>query len=618
MAMPRLGAQNAPRRGFHDVLDRLRCPEENGVTMASHPSRRLSPQVSDQQATLHPSTTASAERHDPSPPVALDPHGLLVLSHALFSCSEQSEIVRLAMRHVSVLGPYRAEAGYLSTHEGLSRVPGHDAGASTVDDAGMMELGEADGSVSFPERSWNWAFGLREPGGLLGYLVVSSPSEPDERGDFLLSTLVGLTSAALSLTVARALRHDNADELSQLRTERDAALRQWDAARLEQHQQQTVHETLARVAARGGGEDAITRALYELTGLSALIEDRFGNLRSWAGPDRPVPYPVRSAASQEEMLSQVAREAGPVRVKDRLIALARPRGDVLGVLAVEDPGATADKHTLFALDHAQRSLSQELVHTRELTEVELRLRRQLIDDLLEGTDDTSAYARAEAVGHDLRRPHYVVVVHWPGNAANSSFARALQQATATTATRPLMTRRGDRMVVLTEARPDDDAVYAAVAHELGTPGAAIGVSTRCDSPGGIPRCYQEALRALEVRQNSRERSGTTFFDDLGLYRILGPGNDLRELEGFVREWLGQLIDYDAEHETELVETLSRYFDCGGNYDDAAAALRVHRSTLRYRLQRIREISDRDLTDVDTRLNLQVATRVWKIILMGRR
>jgi sugar diacid utilization regulator len=258
------------------------------------------------------------------------------------------------------------------------------------------------------------------------------------------------------------------------------------------------------------------------------------------------------------------------------------------------------------------------MHMRELTEVELRLRRQLIDDLLEGTDETSAYARAEAVGHDLQRTHYVVVVHWPGNAANSSFTRAVEQATGPSTTRPLITRRGDQMVLLTETRPDDDAVYTALAHELGTPDGAIGVSTRCDSPDGIPRCYQEALRALEVRQNSRQRSGTTFFDDLGLYRILGPGNDLRELEDFVREWLGQLIDYDAGRGTELVETLSRYFDCGGNYDDAAAALTVHRSTLRYRLQRIREISDRDLADVDTRLNLQVATRVWKIILGGRR
>ncbi|WP_405988012.1 PucR family transcriptional regulator [Streptomyces sp. NBC_00986] len=585
--------------------------------MDRHPSRRLSSQVSALEVTHHPSDTAGTERHAPRPLAALDPHGLLVLSHALFTCAEHSEIVRLAMRHVSALGPYHAEAGYLATGDGLSRVPGPDAGAPTVDDARMKALGAADGSVSLPERSWNWAFGLRGAGCLLGYIVVSSASEPDEEGHFLLSTLVGLTSAALSMAGTRPAHHDNAGEPSRLRTERDTALRQLDTMRSELHLQETVHETLALVAARGGGEDAITEALYELTGLSALIEDRFGNLRSWAGPDRPDPYPVRSSTHQDEMLRQIAHEAGPVKVKDRLIALARPRGELLGVLALEDPEGKADEHTMFALDHAQRSLAQELMHMRELAEVGQRLRRRLIDDLLEGTAETSAYARAEAVGHDLQRTHYVVVVYWPGNAPDNSFTRAVEQTAAATATRPLITRRGDRVILLTETRPNADAVHAALAHELGTPDGAIGVSTPCDSPDAVPRCYQEALRALEVRQHSRQHSGTTFFDELGLYRILGPGNSLRELEGFVREWLGQLIDYDAEHDTELVETLSRYFDCGGNYDDAAAALTVHRSTLRYRLQRIREISDRDLTDVDTRLNLQVATRVWKIILGGR-
>ncbi|WP_458248396.1 PucR family transcriptional regulator [Streptomyces sp. MAI_2237] len=480
----------------------------------------------------------------------------------------------------------------------------------------MTVLGEADGCISLPERSWAWAFGLRGVDGLLGYLVVSSHSDPDEQGYVLLSTLVGTTSTALTLAAMRASHQSDADELSRLRSERDTALRQLETMRRDLHLQKTVHDTLARVAVRGGGEDAITEALYELTGLSALIEDRFGNLRSWAGPDRPDPYPVRSPTRQDEMLRQATHEAGPVRVKDRLICLVRPRGDLLGVLALHDPGSTAGEHTIFALDHAQRSLAQELLHVRELTEAELRPRRQLIDDLLEGADETSAYTRAEALGHNLQRTHYVVVVHRPGSAADESFTRAVEQAAATPAARPLITRRGDRVVLLTEETPDNDAVQTLLARDRGAPDGAIGVSTGCDSPGEVPRCYQEALRALKVRQNSRQRSGATFFEDLGLYRILGPGNDLRELEGFVREWLGRLIDYDAEHGTQLVETLSRYFDCGGNYDDAAAVLTVHRSTLRYRLQRIREITDHDLANVETRLNLQVATRVWKIILEG--
>jgi DNA-binding PucR family transcriptional regulator len=59
-----------------------------------------------------------------------------------------------------------------------------------------------------------------------------------------------------------------------------------------------------------------------------------------------------------------------------------------------------------------------------------------------------------------------------------------------------------------------------------------------------------------------------------------------------------------------VTTLARYLDCGGNYDATAAALALGRSTVRYRLGRIRQISGRDLTDPDTRFQLQLATRAW--------
>ncbi|MFE2985919.1 PucR family transcriptional regulator [Streptomyces sp. NPDC059262] len=182
--------------------------------------------------------------------------------------------------------------------------------------------------------------------------------------------------------------------------------------------------------------------------------------------------------------------------------------------------------------------------------------------------------------------------------------------------RSLMTRRADHVVLIADDRPHARALHGALARETGTRSGTIGVSAPCNSVDDIPRRYEEAQRALEVRRHCRERYGTSFFDELGLYRILGPGSDYRELEAFVQEWLGQLIDYDSLHHAAMVETLSRYFDCGGNYDETAASLAIHRSTLRYRLQRIRGISGNDLANVEGRLNLQVATRVWRIVLGG--
>jgi sugar diacid utilization regulator len=587
--------------------------------MAGRPARGLSPGFDTQDADT--AVPADEQRqHDPGRTAAAaggaaDPHGLLALSHALFDGADEREILGAALAHVAALGPYRAEAGLLSNDDSPVGVTGSADAVEAEVGVQLRKLAQTDGPVILPERPWCWAFGLRGAGDVLGYLVVSSRVPPGEQGHFLLSTLVRLTAAALSLASARRRQSDDARELSTLRSERTAVLGQLDVLRTEIQHQLIVHEALARVAALGGGESALTQELYALTGLPALVEDRFGNLRSWAGPGCPTPYPVPVTAHREEMLREVALETGPVRVKDRLIALARPRGEVLGVLALVDPDGAADAQTVVAMDHAVRSLSLELTHQRNLAEVELRLHRELVDDLLDGTDEASAYARSDAVGHDLRRPHYVMVVHWRGRAADGFLSRSIERAATALNLRPLTTRRGeDCVVLLTETKPNGDTLHEALDREFGTHSWSVGVSARCDSPGSIPRCYQEALRALEVRRNARERDGTTFFDDLGLYRILGPGNDLQELEAFVREWLGLLIDYDKLHGTDMVPTLARYFDCGGNYDETAAALTVHRSTLRYRLQRIREIGGRDLADVDTRLNLQVATRVWKIML----
>lgn len=64
-------------------------------------------------------------------------------------------------------------------------------------------------------------------------------------------------------------------------------------------------------------------------------------------------------------------------------------------------------------------------------------------------------------------------------------------------------------------------------------------------------------------------------------------------------WLGDLLAYDAARGAALVDTLSRHLEHRGSYDAAAAALNVHRSTLKYRLKRIAEVSGHDLAVPDT-------------------
>src|SRR5882757_4919494 len=164
--------------------------------------------------------------------------------------------------------------------------------------------------------------------------------------------------------------------------------------------------------------------------MPVAIEDRYGNLSAWAGPGQPDPYPKESFAKREHLLRRLIRAGQPVRDGERLSLLASPRPDVIGVLALVDPQRRADSADLVALEHGATVLSMELARLRGIADTELRLRRDLVHDLLTGTDD--AGARAEALDYDLRRPHRVVVVEGKGrirsqDALLSAVRRALRQ-----------------------------------------------------------------------------------------------------------------------------------------------------------------------------------------------
>jgi hypothetical protein len=101
---------------------------------------------------------------------------------------------------------------------------------------------------------------------------------------------------------------------------------------------------------------------------------------------------------------------------------------------------------------------------------------------------------------------------------------------------------------------------------------------------------------------------TAVSDEQELSHILAGVGKGEGLVRFIRDWLGALLDYDVEHRSDLVKTLSVYLDCGGDYDAGARVLGIHRSTLRYRIHLIRALAGHDLGDACIWLNLHAATR----------
>jgi DNA-binding PucR family transcriptional regulator len=190
---------------------------------------------------------------------------------------------------------------------------------------------------------------------------------------------------------------------------------------------------------------------------------------------------------------------------------------------------------------------------------------------------------------------------------------AVRRAARSMSVGSMLVTRGDTVVVLSDRVVSWEQFRASVLTELGGGRCRIGVGGRCDRPGEFPRSYREATLALKMQHAARGSDQALAYEDLGVYQLLGEVEDPAAIERLVRRWLGPLLDYDTRKNSELVNTLSHYLECGRRYDATASALCVHRSTLKYRLQRIRAISGLDLSDPDTHFNLQLATRAWRTL-----
>jgi sugar diacid utilization regulator len=533
--------------------------------------------------------------------------GLLVLAMLMTESGDERQILRLASSSVGGLARCRPEGIYL-TDQGWRWTAGprrHETGRQAVERQ-LADLGPLGGVVQVPGRTWGWAYPLRSPAGGLGFLVVSAEEAPIPAEQFLLRVMAQQAGMALANARLHAQERATAEELAKVNDTLGATVH---ALR----RSMEIHERLTKVAMSGEGQEGIARAVHELTGHPVAVEDRHGNLRAWAGPDQPDPYPKASTARSQELLRRALASERPIRDGDRLLTVAQPRSDVLGVLVLIDPDRTASDHELVALEHGATVLAMELARMRSLAETELRLRRDLAEDLLAGTDEESALARAQALEYDLERPHRVVVVEGQGRADGvDPLFQAVRRAARSTGAGSLLVSRTGTVVLLANVDLDWGKLRRAVLHELGGGGGRvrIGVGGGCGHVGDFPRSYREAQTALRVQAGSHGPERVTVFDELGVYRLLSLVENTAEVERFVRDWLGALLDYDARKQSELVRTLSVYLERGGSYNATAQALVVHRSTLKYRLQRIRELSGHDLNDPDSRFNLQLATRAW--------
>jgi PucR family transcriptional regulator, purine catabolism regulatory protein len=151
--------------------------------------------------------------------------------------------------------------------------------------------------------------------------------------------------------------------------------------------------------------------------------------------------------------------------------------------------------------------------------------------------------------------------------------------------------------------------------ESNLPGFVVTVarSRHTGEPADVHRAGAEALLAANVA----EARGLTelSFEETGAYRLLLPAmaEDPRELQGFFDETISPLVAYDEQYETELVRTLETFLDADGNVAKTSEKLYTHRHTIRYRLERVKELTSLDVSSTDGRERLSLGLKAMRVL-----
>ncbi len=376
-------------------------------------------------------------------------------------------------------------------------------------------------------------------------------------------------------------------------------------------------------------------AAPDLTALAAItdaVEDGAG-----------LPAVLRAAArALDTSLILIDRSASVLAVAARSPAdersLMRDGEDVVTVeLKVAD--ATVGRLRMRATERPTDASLLRLVTTLIASEVErvraperaseeaaTTFQREVLEGRIERRDEV--LARAKELGSELGSGACVVIIRaHPRSPTEEDWRRRMLALVARGARSiapgalpaPTTEDAGGEIAVLL---PDADGeiggrASSAILRELesGLPGFAfaVGRSRRVEDPLELRRARNEALLAANVVEGEPERIELGY-EETGTYQLLLPYmSDPAELRRFYDETVRPLVAYDEQYETDLLGTLSTFLECDANVNATASRLITHRHTVRYRFERVRELTGLDVSSTDGREKLSLGLKAMRVL-----
>jgi len=389
----------------------------------------------------------------------------------------------------------------------------------------------------------------------------------------------------------------------------------------------SVVQTLVLGGQRSGDLFAVADAIAAVVGGPVTIEDQQSRVLAYSYRQqdvdqvrvqtilgRKVPEEARAALDTYGVFAHLALSDEPIFVPrltdqlgERLVAAVRAGRELLGSVWVEVDGPV-DASRAAALVDGARTSALHLLRARASADLERQAEADLVIALLDSPSGApTALARLGLPQVDLR---VIAVQAHVGDADHGAALLAFERATAGFG----WSRPGRSALfgnVLYTVVPCGDSAAVAVEwvrsleRELPTEATVLaGIGGAADAVQ-VSASRREADECLALSTGEPVVYDTAWARVL-LHRLAAAADSGRLPE---RGPVAELLRHDREHGTAYAETLRAWLAAQGDTREAARALSVHPNTLRYRMQRMGEVTALPLEDAEQRLAMAIALAV---------
>lgn len=380
----------------------------------------------------------------------------------------------------------------------------------------------------------------------------------------------------------------------------------------------TIEDRSSRVLAFSGRQDEADSSRIE-TILERQVPERYSRLLADAGF-------FKALYSSDSPVHIQLEAAGDEAIKIRAAIAVRAGDEVLGsIWAAVTEELNPQREA--ALRDAANLVALHLLRVRAGSDAERRLRADLLGTALEG---------GPGAGHALSRlglEHADVVVFaagLPGDAGDTQLDQLSQRAVqrqrlsdaiamhlAAVQPRSCVALLGDTIYGLLPTHGtagEADALRLArdfLSRIGGQNVVYVGIGSVASSVADLASGRMAADRALRVlREQAGPASRAVLLEEVHVDALLLELRDHVAARGERASGpIARLAEHDLAQQSDLVETLRTWLDTMGDISAAAEILHIHPNTFRYRLRRLSEIADLDLTDPEARFAAMLQLRV---------